>query len=178
LPSFLLTTEFSVCEEINFKDSHGLDILAEKVDILLSKIKAKYMLNNISDEPFIVIKSDYGTYGMGIIMVKSAKEVYSLNKKHRKQMHVTKSNIINNQVIIQEGVKTIDRINDEVAEPLLYSIDHHLVSFLYRTHNEKDEYSNLNSVGMNIVNHKLDMNEYRLCCEFVVKIANLAAALE
>jgi glutamate--cysteine ligase len=178
LPSFLLSTEFSICEDLNFKDQQGLDGLAKKVDEMLSIVKDEYLKHNIPDEPFVVIKSDYGSYGMGIMMVKSAHEIHSLNKKLRKQMHVTKNNMVNEQVIIQEGVKTIDVVNGEVAEPLLYLVNHNVISFLYRTHNEKDEYSNLNSIGMSIVNHELDLDDYRLCCEFVAKIASLAAALE
>lgn len=177
-PAFLLTTEFSICENLNFKDKQGLDGLAKKVDEMLLLIKGKYQQYNIPDEPFVVIKSDYGSYGMGIMMVKSVEEIYSLNKKIRKQMHVTKNNMVNEQVIIQEGVKTIDVVNGETAEPLLYLMNHDVISFLYRTHNEKDEYSNLNSIGMSIVNHELDLDDYRLCCEFVAKIASLAAALE
>jgi glutamate--cysteine ligase len=178
LPSHRFTTEFSVCSDIDFKSKQGMEILANQVDLLLDRIRIKNAKHNIHEDPYIVIKSNYGTYGMGVMTVKSADEVLQLNKKFRQQMHTTKNNIVNTEVILQEGIKTIDVVNGSSAEPLLYLIDHTLVSFLYRTHNEKDEYSNLNSVGMKISNHKLDYNEYYQCCTFIARMATLAAGLE
>ncbi len=179
LPSFLLSTEFDICEGVNFKSKHGMDELAKKVEVLLLKIKEKYEQNNIHDTPYVVVKSDYGTYGMGIMMIKSADEIFSINKKLRNQMHITKSNIVNERVIIQEGVKTFDKIGNASAEPLLYLINHQQIEFMYRIHKAKDEYSNLNSVGMEIANnHKFDCEDYYYCCNLVARIASLAAALE
>ncbi|MCT4635114.1 MAG: glutamate--cysteine ligase [Rickettsiales bacterium] len=179
LPSFLLSTEFDICEGVNFKSKHGMDELAKKVEVLLLKIKEKYEQNNIHDTPYVVVKSDYGTYGMGIMMIKSADEIFSINKKLRNQMHITKSNIVNERVIIQEGVKTFDKIGNASAEPLLYLINHQQIEFMYRIHKTKDEYSNLNSVGMEIANnHKFDCEDYYYCCNLVARIASLAAALE
>lgn len=179
LPSFVLTTEFDVCEGVNFKSKHGMDELAKKVEALLLKIKEKYAQHNITDTPYVVVKSDYGTYGMGIMMVKSADEISSINKKLRNQMHITKSNIVNERVIIQEGVKTLDKIGNASAEPLLYLINHQQIEFMYRIHKAKDEYSNLNSVGMEIANnHRFDCEDYYYCCNLVSRLASLAAALE
>ncbi len=178
LPAALLTAEYSICDGINFKTKQGLDSLADKVDKLLISITEKYHRYNINDQPYVVIKSNYGTYGMGIMTAKSAEEIYNLNQKLRKQMQVTKNNVTNEQVIIQEGIKTIDKINDNSAEPLLYLINHQLSAFLYRSHPGKDQYSNLNSVGMHISNHSQDFNEYHQCCNFIARLATLAAALE
>ena len=179
LPSFLLSTEFAICDGVNFKSKQGMDKLAEKVEQVLSAIKEKYKQHNISNKPYVVIKSDYGTYGMGVMMVRSADEVYALNKKLRNQMHITKSNIVNEQVIIQEGVKTIDKIGSASAEPLIYLINHQQVEFLYRIHQGKDEYSNLNSVGMEITSdHKISEEDYHYACNVIAKLATLAAALE
>ncbi len=179
LPAFLLSTEFDICEEINFKSQLGMDKLAQKVEEVLFRIKEKYKQHNINNKPYVVIKSDYGTYGMGVMMVSSADEIYSINKKLRNQMHITKSNVVNEQVIIQEGIETIDKIGDASAEPLLYLINHQQVEFLYRIHKAKDEYSNLNSVGMEIhKNHLTDNEEYHYCCNIIARIASLAAALE
>lgn len=178
LPSYRLTAEFSTCNDLDFKSQHGLEKLAEEAEQLIEKVKIKNSLHNINEEPYIVIKSNYGTYGMGVMSIKSSSEILKLNKKFRQQMHVTKNNIINNEVIIQEGIKTIDILNNHSAEPMLYLVNHKIVSFLYRSHESKDEYSNLNSVGMKISNHKLNYDEYYKCCEFIARIATLAASLE
>jgi len=116
---------------------------------------------------------------MGIMMVNSGDDVLKLNKKLRKQMHVTKSNVINQQVILQEGIKTINKINEAIAEPLIYLIDHQQIEFLYRTHKAKNEFSNLNSVGMEVINkHKSTNQAYLYCCNMVAQLATLAASLE
>lgn len=181
LPTYFLKAEFDVCKGINFKTQQGIDDLAHRVEKLLAQITAKYIKYQIKQDPYVVIKSDYGTYGMGIMIVKNKDEIYSLNKKLRNQMHVTKNNVINEQVIIQEGIKTIDKVGQASAEPLIYLINHTCVEFLYRIHKGKDEYSNLNSVGMEISNnHKVenDYEEYQYCCKFIARLASLAAALE
>ncbi len=179
IPAFLFTTEFDICDNINFKTMTGIETLAIKLDQLLLKIQEKYERYKITNKPYVVIKSDYGTYGMGVMIAKSSQDVYNLNKKLRNQMHITKSNIINEQVILQEGIKTIDKIDNASAEPLLYFINHQEVEFLYRLHQGKDEYSNLNSVGMEIAsNYKAKNKNYHYLCNFVARIATLAAALE
>ena len=177
-PVALLTAEYDICNGIDFKTKQGVDILATKVDQLLGVIREKYQRNKIDDQPYVIIKSNYGTYGMGIMTAKSAEEIYNLNQKSRRQMQVTKNNVVNEQVIIQEGIKTIDVVNGNSAEPLLCLVNHQLSAFLYRSHPEKDQYSNLNSVGMQISNRPQDFSDYYQCCSFVARLATLAATLE
>ncbi len=170
-PHELITTKFEVCKNINFKEKIGLEDLLSKTQNLFEN------LNN-QEDPFIVIKSDYGTYGMGVTAIRSIEEIENINKKMRKQMHITKGNVINQQVILQEGVKTIEIINGETAEPLLYLINNEIVSFFYRTHLEKDKYSNLNSVGMKIINNAKIEHKYKICCHFIARLSTLAALYE
>lgn len=178
IPKFFLKTEIDICANVNFKSKEGLEELAEKLERMLNLLKNQYKEHNIKDEPYVVIKSNYGTYGMGVMIAKSKDDILQINKKMRKQMHVTKGNVINEEVIIQEGIKTIDKINNQTAEPLIYLMNHQQIAFLFRKHKEKDEYSNLNSVGMEIDNHKQDANEYSISCNFLARIATLAASLE
>ncbi len=94
-------------------------------------------------------------------------------------MNTTKNSIKNTEVIIQEGVSTIDIIDGAPSEPLLYLINHQIVSFMYRSHALKDPYSNLNSAGMTISKSRnYQSNDYKTCCEFVARIATLAATYE
>ena len=55
------------------------------------------------------------------------------------------------EVIIQEGVHTEETINDAVAEPVVYMIDHFVVGGFYRVHTNKEKDENLNSPGMHFV---------------------------
>jgi glutamate--cysteine ligase len=51
-------------------------------------------------------------------------------------------------VIIQEGVLTYERINDAVAEPVVYMIDRYVVGGFYRVHAERGVDENLNAPGL------------------------------
>jgi hypothetical protein len=54
-------------------------------------------------------------------------------------------------VIIQEGVLTNERINDAVAEPVVYMMDRYVVGGFYRVHAERGVDENLNAPGSSFV---------------------------
>ncbi|WP_442979516.1 glutamate--cysteine ligase, partial [Salmonella enterica] len=93
----------------------GEQELADKVAAMLDQIRAKYKEYNISDEPFVVVKADAGTYGMGVMTVKDAAELIGLNRKQRNKMSVVKEGLEVHDVIIQEGVHTFETVNNAVA---------------------------------------------------------------
>ena len=51
------------------------------------------------------------------------------------------------QLIVQEGVPTYERMNDAVAEPVVYMIDRYVVGGFYRVHAERGVDENLNAPG-------------------------------
>ena len=53
---------------------------------------------NINEKPFIIIKADSGTYGMGVISIDSIDQIKNLNRKQRNKMLATKGNILLNKV--------------------------------------------------------------------------------
>jgi hypothetical protein len=48
-------------------------------------------------------------------------------------------------VLVQEGVPTYERINDAVAEPVVYMIDRYVVGGFYRVHADRGIDENLNA---------------------------------
>ena len=54
-------------------------------------------------------------------------------------------------LIIQEGVLTNERINDGVAEPVVYMMDRYVVGGFYRVHAERGIDENLNLPGASFV---------------------------
>jgi glutamate--cysteine ligase len=66
-------------------------------------------------------------------------------------MSVAKDNQEITEVIIQEGVPTYERVNDAVAEPVVYMIDRYVVGGFYRVHAERGIDENLNSPGASFV---------------------------
>jgi len=148
---WLINPLFSQCGEVNFAESTGMDCVQTNVDALLTKIRRKYKEYGINEKPFAVVKADNGTYGMGIMVVRDAKELSELNRRTRNKMSVTKDGQQVNQVIIQEGVITHEQVNDAVAEPVVYMIDRYVVGGFYRVHAERGVDENLNAPGAGFV---------------------------
>jgi len=145
---WLINPYFSTCRKINFHERVGEECLAAEVDAMLQKIRAKYAEYGVKQEPFVIVKADAGTYGMGIMTVKDASEITNLNRKQRNKMAVVKEGLEVHDVLIQEGVYTFEEINDAVAEPVIYMIDHYVVGGFYRVHTERGIDENLNAPGM------------------------------
>ncbi len=148
---WLINPMYGQCGEVNFAESTGLDCVQSNVDTLLGKIRRKYKEYGINEKPFVVVKADNGTYGMGIMTVRDAKELAEINRRTRNKMSVIKDGQEVSEVIIQEGVPTYERINDAVAEPVVYMIDRYVVGGFYRVHAERGVDENLNAPGSSFV---------------------------
>lgn len=107
-----------------------------------------YKERKIDSKPFVFIKNNSGTYGLGVIPVKDPEEILNWTYKNRKKMKAAKGGREINEVIIQEGVPTVVRGQDgQTAEPCLYMIGCQLVGGFLRTHQEKGIDDSLNSPG-------------------------------
>jgi glutamate--cysteine ligase len=142
---------FSRCGQVNFQEKSGEECLRANVDAVLTEMRAKYREYGIADEPFVIVKADAGTYGMGIMTVKSPDDVTGLNRKQRNKMAVVKEGLQVHEVIIQEGVPTYEWVDGGVAEPVVYMIDRYVVGGFYRAHRERGINENLNAPGMHFV---------------------------
>ncbi|WP_047540026.1 glutamate--cysteine ligase [Methylotenera versatilis] len=151
IDEWLLNPYFETCGEIDFHARTGEECLAAKVEELLAKIRTKYAEYGVTQEPFVIVKADAGTYGMGIMTVKSPDDVRDLNRKARNKMSVIKEGQQVSEVIIQEGVYTFENINDAVAEPVVYMMDHFVIGGFYRVHTERGANENLNAPGSHFV---------------------------
>jgi len=144
---WLINPFFARCGEVNFSDGTGAECLVSNAEALLAKIKRKYKEYGIQDKPFLIVKADAGTYGMGIMTVRDPKDLADLNRRARNKMSVIKDGQEVTEVILQEGVPTFERVNDAVAEPVVYMIDRYVVGGFYRVNAERGIDENLNSPG-------------------------------
>ena len=151
IDEWLLNPYFETCGEIDFNARTGEECLALKVEQLLVKIKIKYSQYGVTQDPFVIVKADAGTYGMGIMTVKSPDDVRDLNRKARNKMSVIKEGQQVTSVIIQEGIYTFESINDAVAEPVVYMMDHFVIGGFYRVHTGRGVDENLNAPGSQFV---------------------------
>jgi len=148
---WLLNPFFTSCGKINFREKKGEDCVANSTNKILGMIREKYQQYGVKEEPFVIVKADSGTYGMGIMTVKDGAEVYQLNRKQRNKMAVVKEGQSVTNVLVQEGVYTFENINQAVAEPVIYMIDHYVVGGFYRVHTGRGKDENLNAPGMHFV---------------------------
>ncbi len=151
IDSWRICANFHHCGMVDFKDRSGLECVAKAVDELIAKTKIKYAEYAIDDEPYIFMKADSGTYGMGIMTLQNGKEVLEMNKKERNKMHVIKEGARVSEVILQEGIPTIDKVSGKPAEPMIYMIDGLPVGGMYRINGQRDSKNNLNAAGMEFV---------------------------
>lgn len=147
---WLIEPLFRNCGEINFKQREGEECLVKNVSALLNAIEKKYAEYELDAEPFVIVKADAGTYGMGIMTVHNADELLELNRKQRTRMASAKGGQGVSKVIMQEGVYTFETWGPDsaVAEPVVYMIDHYVVGGFYRVHTGKGKNENLNAPGM------------------------------
>jgi glutamate--cysteine ligase len=154
--------------------------VALQVDKIIGQISEKYQQYGITQTPYVFIKSDMGTYGMGIMTAKSGAEVLSIGKDIRKKMNIIKGGTQNTEVIIQEGVPTIDLVGEHTAEPMIYLVGGEPVGCIYRTNVLKNSYENLNAPGMGFSNICSQQQDKELCgaLGLIAKLAAYAAAWE
>ncbi len=147
---WLLDPMFRNCGEVDFMKREGLDCLSKNVTALLEAIKQKYEEHDVNCKPFVMVKADAGTYGMGVMTVYDVADITELNRKERTKMSITKEGQKVSKVIIQEGVYTHETWGNEntVAEPVVYMIDHQVVGGFYRVHEKRSSSQNLNAPGM------------------------------
>jgi glutamate--cysteine ligase len=172
---WLITPYTMQCDEVNFKKRIGFERLAELVDKQILAIREKYNEYNVKQDPFVYIKADRGTYGMGIISLSSGGQLLELNKKHRHSMDKIKSGVQNTEVIIQEGIPTVETFEGMSSESLIYSINGNIIGFINRANDEKDATENLNSKGMKFYSTAYEDFNIK---HVVSKLACLASANE
>jgi glutamate--cysteine ligase len=148
---WLFNPYFETCGRIDFRSRQGEECLEGYVSEILNDVRAKYREYGIDEEPFVIVKADAGTYGMGIMSVKDASEIKDLNRRQRNKMAVVKEGLEVHDVLVQEGVHTFETVDDAVAEPVVYMIDRYVIGGFYRVHTERGKDQNLNAPGMHFV---------------------------
>lgn len=148
---WLINPLFTQCSGLDFQSRQGEQALADAVSDLLARIRVRYREQGVEHEPFVIVKADAGTYGMGVMSVKSPEEVIGLNRKARNKMSVVKEGLEVSEVIVQEGVYTFETVEEAVAEPVVYMMDRFVIGGFYRVHTGRGVDENLNAPGMHFV---------------------------
>jgi len=144
-PWHLLSSWF-VSEDKCLEKESCRQMLAAEVDEFLARIEAKYQTLGIDRDPVAFIKNDRGTYGLGIMAVKSGSELLNLSNRKFKRLMYSKGGVDVENFLIQEGVPTaINTDEGAPVEPVVYLVDGEAASWFYRINPKKGEMENLNS---------------------------------
>ena len=148
---WLINPMFEKCGEVNLAEGVGMECLSTHVDALLGKIRRKYKEYGIKEKPFVVVKTDNGSHGLGIVTVRDVKDLEALSLKAQSQKGGTREGLPALDFLVQEGVLTKERMNDAVAEPVVYMMDRYVVGGFYRIHAGRGADENLNAPGSSFV---------------------------
>ena len=141
---WLINPMFDKCADVDFSSEEGVRDLIAKTEALLTKIRKKHKEYGIKEKPFVVLKPDNGDPRMAILTVRDAKELENLHTLAKDGAPVF-------EVLLQEGVLTCERVNDAVAEPVVYMMDRYVVGGFYRVHPQRKVDENLNAPGSSFV---------------------------
>jgi glutamate--cysteine ligase len=136
---------------VDLSGDAGLDALQAAVDAQLTRVRRKYKEYGINEKPFVVVKADSGTSVFAPMTVRDAKDLADPARRARLKTAATQDGTRPEPLIVQEGVPTYERVNDAVAEPVVYMIDRYVVGGFYRVHAERGIDENLNSPGASFV---------------------------
>ena len=149
---WLINPMFNKCGEVELSEPSGMECVASNVDALLTKIRRKYKEYGINEKPFVIVKADNSSSGMGIMTVRDIKDLETLQFGGAREPdgNVAVAQRLS-EVIVQEGVLTNERINEAVAEPVVYMMDRYVVGGFYRVHAGRGIDENLNAPGSRYV---------------------------
>ncbi len=148
---WLINPMFNKCGEADLSHASGIECVTSNVDALLSKIKRKYKEYGINEKPFVVVKADDSSAGMGIMTVRDVKDLAGMQLGAQEADGDVAVAQQLAEVIVQEGVLTNERINEAMAEPVVYMMDRYVVGGFYRVHAGRGIDENLNAPGSRFV---------------------------
>lgn len=172
----LLMANYKALDGIDFSTKEGLDKVGNLVD---------EMLSTMPEDSRIFVKASQGTYGMGISVVSSGKEISEMNRKNRDKMNIGKNKIKFTSVVLQEGVESIMKYDNMAAEVAIYLVGGKPVGGFVRANSQKDSQANLNSRGMvfrkyciSEIKENNDFQSKEAVYAVISRLSTMAGALE
>lgn len=145
---WLIRSMFVHCDVPDLHCKSGLEALREHIHVLLAQVRHKHKEYGISGKPFVIIKTDQGPCGAGVVTLHDPRELQQHDlalalKPARSQL--------GRQIVVQEGVRTNERIGAAPAEPVIYAIGHHVVGGFYRVSGGAGDDENLHTPDADFV---------------------------
>ncbi len=148
LDPWLLSCFFGLTEGIDSNLAEDLERLAREVGKILGRIQEKYQEYGIAETPYVFVKNNSGTYGMGLLDVQQPDEILQMNRRTRNKLHSAKGGKKADAFLVQEGIPTEDFYSGLPIEPVIYMVGWEVVGGFFRMNPERDALTSLNTPGM------------------------------
>ncbi len=132
------------CGELDLTTNDDVAALQTHVDTVLTKTRRKYKEYGINEKAFAVIRRDDGLAGSGPWVVRDAKDVPAA-------IATASAGALKGPFLVQEGVLTNERVDEAVAEPVVYMMDRYVVGGFYRVHPDRADHQGLVGPGASFV---------------------------
>ena len=143
-----LQIETRLFSSFDVESAYSREKLKQSSTHLINFLKKQQEPFSISESPYLFLKNNSGTYGLGVIDIQSLEDLNHWTYKSRKKMKAVKGNVKKNEILIQEGIPTVVKdMENKSAEPVIYMIGSKLVGGFLRTHKKKNNKMSLNSPG-------------------------------
>ncbi|HCU23741.1 MAG TPA: glutamate--cysteine ligase [Deltaproteobacteria bacterium] len=197
LDPWLLHCRFAVEAALDLNEEKDIQRLAAGVGRVLEQVSDDYRRYGLEENPYVFVKNDAGTYGMGLVEVMQPEEILTMNRRTRNKLLSAKGGTKNgnrhSNFLVQEGIPTADFYSGFPIEPVIYMVGFQVVGGFFRMNAERDAFSSLNTRGMAfacLCLHKIDEpheGDFLRCAEkqnlvslasVMARLAALAAAQE
>jgi glutamate--cysteine ligase len=129
---WLIHPVYGRCEDVDLAQAAGVEAVRAQADAVMAKVRRKYKEYGIRERPFAVVKAATFSGGKAIVTLRDPKELEAAALRDAAGTAAGRASLI-----VQEGVPTYERMNDAVAEPVVYMIDRYVVGGFYRVHAER-----------------------------------------
>lgn len=163
LDPWLFSAYSAIVDAIDVNIEEDRARMTEAAVLLFKQIEDKYRQQNIAEKPYIIVKADAGTYGMGVMAIEEPDQIMHLNRKEKNKLYRGKSSQVISRYLLQEGIPTICHVDSQVSEACIYQIDNNFIGGFYRSHSQKGERDNLNSQGMEFKRMCPHLKKYGEC---------------
>ena len=156
-----LTVETELFSPFEMESEQNFLELKSRSSEMLKFLKEKHKTFDLKEKPYLFLKNNSGTYGLGVMNIQDLEDLNQWSYKARKKMKAVKGETRADEMIIQEGIPTaLQSLGNQNAEPVIYMLGSQVAGGFLRIHKTKDRKTNLNSPGA--VFHRLCISDLEI----------------
>jgi glutamate--cysteine ligase len=128
--AWLMNPMWETLPHVNVDIATDQGRLREAVDALLAKVRKRYKEYGIKEKAFVVLKADNHDRSFRAVALRDTSTLDAVWERLRAAQALASGEPLT--LVLQEGVHTNERVNDAVAEPVVYLMDRYVVGGFYR----------------------------------------------